>query len=174
MAKLDLSKLASVVKTVASASKSSSSKSSSSSSTKSSSTKKVTKTSSSSSGSSDLITTLLKGALSADNVKTLAKQANDDDDGIFDNAADIFKKLMSTKTENTKGEVDKDELHDEIDILKKIIPSKLSSSNLTTIVKKVVASLDDDDKNEDNVLDILKGFKNIDLSSVKSIVTKLL
>ena len=165
---LDLSKLASLAKTVASATKSSSSKTSTSS------TKKVTKASSSSSGSSDLITSLLKGALSADNVKTLAKQANDDDDGIFDNAADIFKKLMSTKTENTKGEVDKDELHDEIDILKKIIPSKLSSSNLTTIVKKVVASLDDDDKNEDNVLDVLKGFKNIDLGSVTSIVKKLL
>ena len=115
---LDLSKLASLAKTVASATKSSSSK------TTTSSTKKVTKASSSkktsSSGSSDLITSLLKGALSADNVKTLAKQANDDDDGIVDNAADIFKKLMSTKTENTKGEVDKDELHDEIDILKKI------------------------------------------------------
>lgn len=169
---LDLSKLASLAKTVASATKSSSSKTSTSS------TKKVTKASSSketsSSGSSDLITSLLKGALSADNVKALAKQANDDDDGIFDNAADIFKKLMSTKTENTKGEVDKDELHDEIDILKKIVPSKLSSTNLTTIVKKVVASLDDDDKNEDNVLDVLKGFKNIDLSSVKSIVSKLL
>lgn len=164
---LDLSKLASVVKTVASASKSSKS-------TTSSSTKTVKKASSSSSGSSDLITSLLKGALSADNVKTLAKQANDDDDGILDNATAIFKKLMATKTESTKGEVDKDELHDEIDILKKIIPSNLSSTNLTTIVKKVVASLDDDDKNEDNVLDVLKGFKNIDLSSVKSIVTKLL
>ena len=164
---LDLSKLASVVKTVASASKSSKS-------TTSSSTKTVKKASSSSSGSSDLITSLLKGALSADNVKTLAKQANDDDDGILDNATAIFKKLMATKTESTKGEVDKDELHDEIDILKKIIPSNLSSTNLTTIVKKVVASLDDDDKNEDNVLDVLKGFKNIDLSSVKSIVKKLL
>lgn len=164
---LDLSKLASVVKTVASASKSSKS-------TTSSSTKTVKKASSSSSGSSDLITSLLKGALSADNVKTLAKQANDDDDGILDNATAIFKKLMATKTESTKGEVDKDELHDEIDILKKIVPSNLSSTNLTTIVKKVVASLDDDDKNEDNVLDVLKGFKNIDLSSVKSIVTKLL
>ena len=113
---LDLSKLASLAKTVASATKSSSSK------TTTSSTKKVTKASSSketsSSGSSDLITSLLKGALSADNVKTLAKQANDDDDGILDNATEIFKKLMSTKTENTKGEVDKDELHDEIDILK--------------------------------------------------------
>ena len=163
---LDLSKLASVVKTVASASKSSKSTSSS--------TKTVKKASSSSSGSSDLITSLLKGALSADNVKTLAKQANDDDDGILDNATEIFKKLMATKTENTKGDVDKDELHDELDILKKIIPSNLSSTNLTTIVKKVVASLDDDDKNEDNVLDVLKGFKNIDLSSVKSIVTKLL
>ena len=164
---LDLSKLASVVKTVASASKSSKS-------TTSSSTKTVKKASSSSSGSSDLITSLLKGALSADNVKTLAKQANDDDDGILDNATAIFKKLMATKTESTKGEVDKDELHDEIDILKKIIPSNLSSTNLTTIVKKVVASLDDDDKNEDSVLDVLKGFKNIDLSSVKSIVKKLL
>ena len=164
---LDLSKLASVVKTVASASKSSKS-------TTSSSTKTVKKASSSSSGSSDLITSLLKGALSADNVKTLAKQANDDDDGILDNATAIFKKLMATKTESTKGEVDKDELHDEIDILKKIVPSNLSSTNLTTIVKKVVASLDDDDKNEDNVLDVLKGFKNIDLSSVKSILTKLL
>ena len=163
---LDLSKLASVVKTVASASKSSKSTSSS--------TKTVKKASSSSSGSSDLITSLLKGALSADNVKTLAKQANDDDDGILDNATAIFKKLMATKTESTKGEVDKDELHDEIDILKKIVPSILSSTNLTTIVKKVVASLDDDDKNEDNVLDVLKGFKNIDLSSVKSIVSKLL
>lgn len=167
MAKLDLGTLANVVKTVASASKSSKS-------TTSSSTKTVKKASSSSSGSSDLITSLLKGALSADNVKTLAKQANDDDDGILDNATAIFKKLMATKTESTKGEVDKDELHDEIDILKKIVPSNLSSTNLTTIVKKVVASLDDDDKNEDNVLDVLKGFKNIDLSSVKSIVTKLL
>ena len=162
-----LGKLADIVKTVASASKSSKS-------TTSSSTKTVKKASSSSSGSSDLITSLLKGALSADNVKTLAKQANDDDDGILDNATAIFKKLMATKTESTKGEVDKDELHDEIDILKKIVPSNLSSTNLTTIVKKVVASLDDDDKNEDNVLDVLKGFKNIDLSSVKSIVTKLL
>ena len=161
-----LGKLADIVKTVASASKSSKSTSSS--------TKTVKKASSSSSGSSDLITSLLKGALSADNVKTLAKQANDDDDGILDNATAIFKKLMATKTESTKGEVDKDELHDEIDILKKIVPSNLSSTNLTTIVKKVVASLDDDDKNEDNVLDVLKGFKNIDLSSVKSIVTKLL
>lgn len=164
---LDLSKLASVVKTVASASKSSKS-------TTSSSTKTVKKASSSSSGSSDLITSLLKGALSADNVKTLAKQANDDDDGILDNATAIFKKLMATKTESTKGEVDKDELHDEIDILKKIVPSDISSSNLTTVVKKVIASLDDDDQNEDSVLDVLKGFKNIDLSSVKSIVKKLL
>ena len=167
MAKLDLGKLADIAKTVVSASKSTKS-------TTSSSTKTVKKASSSSSGSSDLITSLLKGALSADNVKTLAKQANDDDDGILDNATAIFKKLMATKTESTKGEVDKDELHDEIDILKKIVPSNLSSTNLTTIVKKVVASLDDDDKNEDNVLDVLKGFKNIDLSSVKSIVTKLL
>ena len=167
MAKLDLGKLADIAKTVVSASKSTKS-------TTSSSTKTVKKASSSSSGSSDLITSLLKGALSADNVKTLAKQANDDDDGILDNATAIFKKLMATKTESTKGEVDKDELHDEIDILKKIVPSNLSSTNLTTIVKKVVASLDDDDKNEDNVLDVLKGFKNIDLSSVKSIVKKLL
>lgn len=172
MAKLDLGKLASLAKTVVSASKSSSSKTT----TKSSSTKKITKasSSSSSSGSSDLITSLLKGALSADNVKTLAKQANDDDDGILDNASAIFKKLMATKTESTKGEVDKDELHDELDILKKIMPSKLSSSNLTTIVKKVIASLGDDDKNEDNVLDVLKGFNNIDLGSVTSIVKKLL
>ncbi len=164
---LDLSKLANVVKTVASASKSSKS-------TTSSSTKTVKKASSSSSGSSDLITSLLKGALSADNVKTLAKQANDDDDGILDNASAIFKKLMSTKTESTKGEVDKDELHDELDILKKIIPSNLSSSNLTTIVKKVVASLDDDDKNEDSALDVLKSFKGIDLSSASTILKKLL
>jgi uncharacterized protein YqeY len=162
-----LGKLADIVKTVASASKSSKS-------TTSSSTKTVKKASSSSSGSSDLITSLIKGALSADNVKTLAKQANDDDDGILDNAGTILKKLLSTKTESATGDVDKDELHDEIDILKKIMPSKLSSSNLTTIVKKVIASLDDDDKNEDNVLDILKGFKNIDLGSVTSIVKKLL
>ena len=167
MAKLDLGKLADIAKTVVSASKSTKS-------TTSSSTKTVKKASSSSSGSSDLITSLLKGALSADNVKTLAKQANDDDDGILDNATAIFKKLMATKTESTKGEVDKDELHDEIDILKKIVPSNLSSTNLTTIVKKVIASLDDDDQTEDSVLDVLKGFKNIDLSSVKSIVKKLL
>lgn len=171
MAKLDLSKLASVVKTVASASKSSSTKST----TSSSSTKKVTKTSSSSSSdSSSLVKSLLKGALSADSVKTLAKQANDDDDGILDNATAIFKKLMSTKTESAKGDVDKDELNDEIDILKKIMPSSLSSSNLTTVVKKVIASLGDDDKNEENVLDVLKGFNNIDLGSVTSIVKKLL
>ncbi len=174
MAKLDLSKIASIAKTVASASKSSSSKTTTKSS--SSSTKKVTKTSSSdsSSDSSSLVKSLLKGALSADSVKTLAKQANDDDDGILDNATEIFKKLMSTKTESAKGDVDKDELNDEIDILKKIMPSSLSSSNLTTVVKKVIASLGDDDKNEDNVLDVLKGFNNIDLSSVKSIVKKLL
>ena len=93
---------------------------------------------------------------------------------VLDNATAIFKKLMATKTESTKGEVDKDELHDELDILKKIMPSKLSSSNLTTIVKKVIASLGDDDRNEDNVLDVLKGFNNIDLGSVTSIVKKLL
>lgn len=159
MAKLNLGKLASLAKTVVSSTKSS---------------KTVKKAEASSSGSSELITSLLKGALSADNVKTLAKQANDDDEGILDNATSIFKKLIATKTENVKGEVDKDELHDELDILKKIVPTKLSSGNLTTIVKKVIASLGDDDKNEDNVLDVLKGFNNIDISSVKSIVKKLL
>lgn len=168
MAKFDLGKLADIAKTVASASKSSSSKS-----TSSSSTKTVKKASSSSSSGLDL-TSLLKGALSADSVKTLAKQANKNDDSILDNAGTILKKLLSTKTESASGDVDKDELHDEIDILKKIVPSDISSSNLTTIVKKVIASLDDDDQNEDSVLDVLKGFKNIDLSSVKSIVKKLL
>ena len=166
MAKLDLGKLADIAKTVASASKSTKESSSSS-------TKTVKKASSSSSSGLDL-TSLLKGALSADNVKTLAKQANKNDDSILDNAGTILKKLLSTKTESAKGDVDKDELSDEIDILKKIVPSDISSSNLTTIVKKVIASLDDDDQNEDSVLDVLKGFKNIDLSSVKSIVKKLL
>ena len=169
MAKLDLGTLANVVKTVASATKSTKSTKESSSS----STKTVKKASSSSSSGLDL-TSLLKGALSADSVKTLAKQANKNDDSILDNAGTILKKLLSTKAESAKGDVDKDELHDEIDILKKIVPSDISSSNLTTVVKKVIASLDDDDQNEDSVLDVLKGFKNIDLSSVKSIVKKLL
>ena len=96
MAKLDLGKLADIAKTVASASKSSSSKS-----TSSSSTKTVKKASSSSSSGLDL-TSLLKGALSADSVKTLAKQANKNDDSILDNAGTILKKLISTKNNGMK------------------------------------------------------------------------
>lgn len=114
-----------------------------------------------------------------DLIKSLASKLRDngdDDDkngGLLDNATDVFKALMVTNTEKADN-IDKDELDDELDILKKIIPTKLSKANLTVIVQKVISSLAPKKQTEENVLEKLASFKNIDMSSVASIVTKLL
>lgn len=123
--------------------------------------------------------TELASSTTTDLIKSLASKLrdNDDDDdkngGLLENATGVFKALMVTNTENADN-ADKDEINDELDILKKIIPTKLSKGNLTIIVQKVISSFAKKDQTESNVLDKLSSFKNIDMSAVSSIVTKLL
>lgn len=122
--------------------------------------------------------TELASSTTTDLIKSLASKLrdNDDDDkngGLLENATGVFKALMVTNTENADN-ADKDEINDELDILKKIIPTKLSKSNLTVIVQKVISSFSKKDQTESNVLEKLSSFKNIDMSAVSSIVTKLL
>ena len=56
--------------------------------------------------------------------------------------------------------------------IKSILISPFTSERSQSVMAAggINASLGDDDKNEDSVLDVLKSFNNIDMSSVKSIV----
>ncbi|NLM00524.1 MAG: hypothetical protein GX220_03600 [Treponema sp.] len=127
-------------------------------------------------GSTSKSTKKTSGTTSVDMIKMLANMIRNNDGekdgGLLDNAEDLFKALMNTKTETSKN-ADKSTLDDELDILKKILPAKLSTSNMTTIVKKVIASLTPKKQTENNVLAKLSSM-NITGETVKDIVSSLL